>query len=198
MRRNLVASFSAVLLLTCLLGGAAMAESGSVSGVKPLDLYQKFISKLAENLGIEQSKLEEAIKASKQELIDEEVQNGVITQEQAERMTASHNFNFLKPGPRGSKGMQGIIREGMASVLGISQEQLKSELESGKKLEEVASSCGLTMEQLREKLAAYEKEKIARDLENGTINQEQADRMLERIEKRKASDIPAREYKRHR
>lgn len=195
-RKNFFIGIFTTFLLLGLLGGAVvMAKANSGSNSKPFDLYQNFISKLAANLGVEESKLEEAIKAAKQELLTEEVQKGVITQAQADQISASPRLDFGKHGAPGKREKGIPMSEGSASILGISQEQLKSELQSGKKLKDIVEAQGMTMDQFREKLTDYDKEKIARDLAAGTITQEQADRMLERLEAKNNASLPGKGHR---
>ena len=69
--------------------------------------------------------------------------------------------------------------DGMANILGITSDQLKTELESGKKMQDIVTEHGLTMEQCKQKMQEQRKQQIAQDVADGKITQEQADKMLQ-------------------
>ena len=74
-----------------------------------------------------------------------------------------------------------------AEVLGLTPEKLFSELHSGKSLDEVAEEQDVEMEAVQDALKAARAEAmqqaIEQALEDGTISKEQADWMLEGLEK---------------
>ena len=181
------------LLLVGTIGIAAFAQTDSSSGAENLaKAYQNFVSKLAANLGIDQNQVKSALDATKQQMLDEAVQQGRLTQEQADRLAEKEfwpgcGFGF---GPRGFGGkgpgrhvwMIGKNSNAVAGVLGITPEQLKNEFDSGKNLEQIVTEHGMNLEQFKEKLLEYQKEQIKQDVASGRLTQEQADRMLERLE----------------
>ena len=70
----------------------------------------------------------------------------------------------------------------MADALGLTPEGLFTELHAGKSLSEVAEAKGVDMEALRDAMQAARIEAIQQAVEDGTLTQEQADRLLERLE----------------
>lgn len=69
-----------------------------------------------------------------------------------------------------------------AEALGLTPEGLFSELHAGQSLSEVAEAQGVDTETLQEAMKAARVEAIQRAVEDGTLTQEQADRMLDRLE----------------
>ncbi len=74
-----------------------------------------------------------------------------------------------------------------ADALGLTPEQLFSELHSGKSLEEIAEDQGVDLAKVQEAMQAARvqamKEAIQKAVEEGEITQDQADWMLEGLEK---------------
>jgi polyhydroxyalkanoate synthesis regulator phasin len=187
----------AVLLVVVLLAGAvsgmAFANSGQTDKGGLDTLYQGFVSKLAANLGVNQDQLTEAMDTTKKQMLDEAVQQGKLTQEQADRMASKKGFGF--PGicfdGRGGQDFKvpGRNTDGVAGALGISVDQLKSELQSGKKMQDIVGEHGLTMEQFRQKMLELRKETIANAVSAGKLTQDQADKMLQKMEQRHNRDL---------
>lgn len=85
------------------------------------------------------------------------------------------------PGPgRGWGGAQGIL-ETVAEVLGLTPEELSSELQSGKTLGEVAEAEGADTQTIVDAVRAQVTEMLKEAVESGRLTQEQADRILERL-----------------
>ncbi|MGB9826757.1 MAG: hypothetical protein ACPLRU_08790, partial [Desulfofundulus sp.] len=76
-----VLAFAAVVILS----GVALAQTTTGSQPGMPALFQNFLGKLATNLGIDQSKLENAIKQTQLQMVDEAVQQGKMTSSQAQK-----------------------------------------------------------------------------------------------------------------
>lgn len=95
------------LLLIGAFGATALAADNSDIGAdKMKEAYQSFISKLAANLGVEESVLEAALETTQEEILAEQVESGVITQEQADKMSEM-GFNFGCIGGHGGPPLGG-------------------------------------------------------------------------------------------
>lgn len=186
-----------IIVIALLLAGTisitAFAQTYSNSGANGFaETYQNFISKLAANLGIGQDQLKSALNATKQQMLDEAVQQGRITQELADRLAEKEFWPGcgLGFGPKGFGGrglgrhlwINGKNIDAVASILGTTPEQLKNEIDSGKNLEQIVTEHGMTLEQFNEKMLAYWKEQIKQDAASGKITPEMADRMLKRLD----------------
>lgn len=183
--------FTAIFVLAAFLvvtvAGVAFAGPNILGGADRGIIFQDFIAKLATNLGVDQNTLNAAMETTKMQMLDEAVQKGNLTREQADKIAARKMENLDWPGGfhgkrqafggrNGKFGhMGGIAAE---NILGISSEQLREELQSGKSWEQIITESGLTMEQFSQKMLENKKEAIAKAVTDGKMTQEQADRML--------------------
>jgi len=171
----------AVVILTGAIAGMSFAATDQTGSTTIDALYQNFVSKLAANLGVTQDQVTTALEATKQQMLDEAVQQGKITQEQADKIAAGKGFGLGMFGINHDKG-QGRNLDSMASALGITTEQLKTEIQAGKKIQDIVTECGMTMEQFNQKMLELKKSEISQAVADGEMTQEQADKMLQRLE----------------
>jgi hypothetical protein len=68
-----------------------------------------------------------------------------------------------------------------AAVIGIDVSSLKSQLQQGKSIADVASANGVSLDQLKAGLTDKLKTRLAADVASGKITQQQADNMTSRI-----------------
>ena len=93
-------------------------------------------------------------------------------------------------GPGGGKGggrsLSGEALEAAADLLNMSTDELTAALESGQKLRELVEAAGVDIQEFKDTLGAIReqsiRDRIAQGLEDGTITQEKADKILERLE----------------
>lgn len=192
-----------------------LEEHASILGITVDDLKVrmesgKSIKDIATDLGISeetlQAKMEEIRAAHQAEMkakIQQEVTDGKITQAQADERIAN-----MEKGPKGGKGNRPEGRgpgegrgmkddtkflEGQASVLGITVDDLKARLESGKLIKDIATDLGISDEALQAKMAevraAHQAErkaemttKLQQEVAEGKLTQAQADEMLANLE----------------
>ena len=87
----------------------------------------------------------------------------------------------------GARGGAWTAFDAAAEALGLTPEELFAELHDGKRLEEVAEAHGVDMEAVREAVQAARlearKAAIQQAVEGGKLTQEQADWLIEGIEK---------------
>lgn len=78
-------------------------------------------------------------------------------------------------------------REGLAELLGMTQEELRAELQNGKTIQELADEAGIDLDAFHEEMAQNRQvnleSRIEEALANGNISQEQADWLMEGLEK---------------
>jgi hypothetical protein len=124
---------------------------------------------LAEALGIEVEELEAAQQAANEAAIQQLLDQGQLSEEQADLASAA---NVLK---------SYLDREAfVAEALGISVADLKAAVAEGQTLSDLLDEQGLDSANYRENLAAAEQAAIAQAVEDGVITQEQADQLQER------------------
>lgn len=159
----------------------------------------KTVAELAEEQGVELDAVVDAVLAEAEARLDEAVENGRLTEDQAsgilDRLGDELPRRFEEPWePRGPQGgLFGQFHEGfwsrydaVAETLGLTPEELFSELHGGKTIAEVAEGQGVDMDEIREVLeearAEMMEERILQAVENGRISEEQAEWMLEGLD----------------
>ena len=90
-------------------------------------------------------------------------------------------------GPDGGRGLGQAELEAAAKVLGMTADEVSTALQSGKTLEDLANEAGLDIEDVRAAIQAGHatelRERIAQAVEDGTITQENANWLLEGLDK---------------
>jgi hypothetical protein len=193
---------TAVVALVALVGGAAVVvQAGNGDNGN-----RAFLDRVAEKLGIDRSKLDQAITDARKDEIDEKVQSGDLTQEQADKLKERLDngdappFGFGKgprgphgPGPRldsdGGLGFLGPafgigkIDDDFAAFLGISTDQLRDELGAdGATLASVAEAHGKTRDELKQHIRDQVQERLDGLLGKGTIDQARVDALMEKLD----------------
>jgi hypothetical protein len=154
-----ILAFAGVAAVIAIGAGAVMAQTPQAgSGTS-------FWDRVAQKLGIDTSKLTDAVKSARTDQIDEAVQNGDLTQKQADDLKQR-----LDQMPDGGPGFPGGPKHGgfplmdgrgfgfgfpdaagkLADFLGISQDQLKTELQADNAtLATVAEAHGKSRDDLK-------------------------------------------------
>jgi len=90
-------------------------------------------------------------------------------------------------GPGDGRGLGTAELEAAAKVLDMTADELSTELESGKTLQDVADEAGADIEEVRAAIQAVHavemRDRIAQAVEDGTLTQENADWLLEGLDK---------------
>lgn len=168
----------------------AMAEAlgVTVEDLEAAKADRTSIRDLAEAQGVDFAEVQAAMEAAHQEAVQEALAAGTITQEQADQML-ERGFGKRGHGRHGGKG--GLLRteearaemkETLAGALGITVEELEAARESGQRLSEIAEANGVDMADVEATMKDAAKAQITQAVEDGTITQEQADQMIERLE----------------
>ena len=188
MNRRWIAAVVGAVAVVALGAGAVMAQTGGGSATS-----NTFLDRVAQKLGIESPKLQDAITSVRNEDIDAKVQSGDLTQKQADALKQrAANEPGFGPGSRehgshGSKGLGGkfgrdMLGEGeqqLADFLGIPKDQLATELKaSNATLATVAAAHGKTADDLKTFITNTAKSKFADAVKNGDLTQKAADDML--------------------
>ncbi len=157
------------------------------------DYLEQVRDLIASKLGVERADLDAAETEARQEVIQQAVEDGVLTQEQADRMLSNleeYGFGLGRMGPMGGHwggrmggfGFNGCLPgnyDWLAEQLGMTVDELKAELKAGKTITELAEEKGVDL-----KAAQIEtmKERIQQAVEDGTLTQEQADWLIQGLE----------------
>jgi hypothetical protein len=115
------------------------------------------------------------------------IDDGTLTQEQADAVIARLQEAMPRglggPGGRGGHG-PGILHKGLdtaADALGITEEELRTALQDGQSIADVASERGVDVQGVIDALVADAQARLAEEVAEGDITQEQADERLSRL-----------------
>jgi uncharacterized protein YidB (DUF937 family) len=192
MKRNRKLMFGAAALLAAGGGGVAIAASDS----SPAEENQAIINDAAQQLGISPGKLSDALKKALSDRVDAAVAAGRITKAEADalkqRINSSQYPLFLGPHRDGGPGHFGGL-DPAAAYLGLTEEQLRTELESGKTLAQVAQAHGKSITGLVDALVADVKKHVDAAVAAGRLTQAQANELLNGLRDRITSRVNSRE-----
>jgi polyhydroxyalkanoate synthesis regulator phasin len=169
-------------------GGAAIAagQGSSSSG-------QSFLDSVAKHLGISSQKLEDATKAAAVDQVDAALKEGKITQAQADelkaRIQSGESPPFAGPlfGPRfghfhrGGPSLFGEKLSAAADFLGLTQAELRTKLNDGRTLANIAKARGKSVDGLKQAILDEAGKKLDQLVEDGELTRAEADEMLARM-----------------
>ena len=185
-KRKVIAGIAAVLAV----GGAGAGIAATKMGSSPSDQSKAVISDAAQQLGIEPAKLSGALKKAIEDRIDAAVAGGRLSKAQGDELKQRIESNgfplvvppFLGHGHFGDHGLHGL--DAAASYLGLSESQLRSQLESGKTLAQVAKAQGKSVDGLVAALKADLKQHLDRAVADGRLTQAQENQILANADQR--------------
>jgi polyhydroxyalkanoate synthesis regulator phasin len=174
-------------------GGAAYAATQLGS---PQQENQAVLNDAARQLGVEPSALSAALKKALENRVDEAVAAGRLTKAQGnelkQRIESGDVPLFGGPGlgPRSihHAGAFGGL-DAAASYLGLTEAQLRTQLESGKSLADVAKAQGKTVDGLVQALVDAAKKRIDAAVTAGRLTQTQADSILADLKSRVTDSV---------
>lgn len=163
--------------------GGALAASGTFD---PKAERQAFLNDAAGRLGVTSAKLEDALKAAAVDRVDAALAAGRITKDEADAMKAAINSGKLPlgagfgPGIGFNKDMHGVggLLDAAATYLGLTDDQLQTQLESGKSLADVATAQGKSVDGLKQAIIAAVQSKLDQAVKDGRLTSDQRDQML--------------------
>lgn len=166
------------------LGFGAAILGGAVTSAQEGDgPVGTLLEKVADKLGVSQDELETAFQDARIEMIDEAVAAGQLTEEEAERLRERvEEGNFLFP--LGRPHPRHHVMEAAAEVLGVTTDELIAELQEGNSLADVAEAHGMDVEEFEAELLAELQADLDQKVADGTITQEEADRISEELAER--------------
>jgi hypothetical protein len=187
-KAKIVIGAAAVLAATG--AGAAVAAS---QGSSPSSESKAVIDDAAEELGIPSSKLGDALRKALSSRVDAAVAAGRITKAEGDAIKeriASDAFPLLgglHPG-FGHHGFFGRL-EAAAGYIGITEAQLRTELQSGKSLAQVATAHRKSVDGLIDALVAAAKDKLDSAVSAGRLTKAQETEMLSVLKDRITSAV---------
>lgn len=189
---------------------AVLAAGALAAGAQQQDGGTTFLDRVAAKLGIDTPKLEQAIKDTRAEDIDQAVADGKLTQEQADELKQRlQDMPLDGPGfgGRGGFGERGFgmkfeggpghfrfglfgpglnmeeAQQKLADFLGITTDELKTEIQAdGATLATVAEAHGKSRDDLKAFIRGEAQTALSQAVADGHLTQEQADTMLARLD----------------
>ncbi len=159
----------------------------SVEELEDLLETERTFQAAASSLGYSEEETADMLTQARIEALAQAVEDGVITQEEADEMLEGGRGFGRRGGGRGMMGEggdKGVMHEymiaGLAEALGLAPEELEERHEAGESFEDIALSLGFTEDELPGLFEEAHAEALALAVADGVITQEQADEMLER------------------
>jgi hypothetical protein len=186
-RKSKLAALGATVL-TVAGGSAAIAATGSGT---PADESKAIIETAAKDLGVTSTELSAALKKALIARVDAQLQAGTITEAQATSLKARINSGAFAFGPLGGPRGGGFGHHrgaglaAAATYLGKTEAELRTSLESGKSLADVAkATSGKSVDGLVAAIVAAEKKELAAAVTAGRLTEAQQKEILAGLEQR--------------
>lgn len=173
-----------------LAGGAVGGAIAATSDDSPQAEKAAFLADAAGRLGVQSTQLENALKQAALDRVDAAVAAGRLTKAEGDAIKAriqsgqdglGLGFGFFGHG-FGLHGGFGL--DAAATYLGLTSVQLRSDLEGGKSLAQVAAAQGKSVDGLEQALLADVKSHLDQAVKDGRITADQEKQMLDQISSR--------------
>ncbi len=186
-----------VIAVLALGGGIVVAQTDS----DPTRPVSNFLSLLAENLGITEERLQEAIDQTSVEIVDEKEAAGDLTAEKADRLREriasgeglpffggfghgrgfGHKFGGFSLG----FGHLGAGLDDLAACLGLaSSDDLRTALADGQSLAQIGADNGKSRDDVKACVTAPLQERLSQAVADGKIDQAKADEITQHLTER--------------
>jgi polyhydroxyalkanoate synthesis regulator phasin len=184
------------------IGAVALAQDSGSGANAPFNFQEKLREAIANVLGITVDEYNSALDTAQNQVLDEAVSDGVLTQDQADRIQqrAEQGFGpgmgggFFGPGMDGFGrgfghggfigGPENSLISVAANELGMTVSDLTAELQNGKSIADVASEKGVDTQTIVDAFVAQLKTTLDQAVTDGRITQAQADTMLQQAQER--------------
>jgi len=177
--KGLVVAGASLALVGAGVGGAIAATKDT----SPQEEEAAFLADAAGRLGIQPSSLEDALKQAALDRVDAAVKDGRLTQAEGDAIKARISSGDFGPGfgvigPGFGEHVEITGLDAAASYLGLTVAQLRSELESGKTLAQVAVAQGKSVAGLKQALLADARSHLDQAVKDGKITAAEEQQML--------------------
>jgi hypothetical protein len=188
MKRKVLAGAAAAVVVG---GAGAGLAANRLTSDSPSAESKAIVDATARNLGISPSKLSAAIKKALEDRIDAAVAAGRITKAEGDELKQrieSGDYPLFGPpvfGPH-FPGVHPFFHglDAAASYLGLSEAALRSRLNSGQTLAQIAKAQGKSVDGLKEALVKDVKEKLDSAVAEGRLSKDDEQRALKDLESR--------------
>jgi AraC-like DNA-binding protein len=169
-------------LVVGIVAGLAVAGGGgaiAATQLTPKQESQAVLDDAAQQLGVSPAQLSNALKQALKNRVDAAVADGRLTQAQGDELKARIDAGDVPL--FGLKGGHEHYHHGLdeaATYLGLSEDALREQLESGKTLAQVAQAQGKSVDGLVDAIVADEKQELDEAVADGRITRAEADEKL--------------------
>jgi len=197
-RNRTIAAGAAALAVA--IGGTGVAyATGTIGSQTPEQRQAAILQDLAGKLGVSVDKLRTAIKAVAGDQIDQALADGKLTQAQADQLKQQLESSTLLPfGIGGGRGFGGpgfghhggpgfgfgAGLDEAAAYLGLTEAELRTQLQSGKTLAQVAQAQGKSVDGLKQALVAAATKKLDAAVAAGKLTADQRSQILSQLQSR--------------
>ena len=171
-------------------GGAALAQAnGSLGGDNGAE-SKAVVNDVAKQLGVDPTELTEALKQALANRVDAAVEAGRLTEAQGTELKARIQAGTFPLFGRGGFGPGARVGHGFghldaaATYLGVTEEALRTSLQSGKTLAQVAKDKGKSVDGLVTALVADATKKLDAAVAAGRLTKAQRDELVSGLEER--------------
>jgi hypothetical protein len=194
-------------VMAATVAGLAVAGSGvAIAASQDDSPADSFLDSVARHLGISSEELRDATKAAAIDQVDQALEDGLVTEEQAEelkeRIQSGEWRGFLGPGlvepgpkyfgfrfgdngPGEDRGGHHVFFDGKlaaaAEYLGLTEAELREQLADGKSLADVAEAQGKPVDGLKDTILDGARSALDEAVAADRLTQEQADAIYERL-----------------
>lgn len=174
------------------IGLAAIGFGGSASAQTPTPdqstQAQHALQVFADKLGVSVDDVTNAAKATRDQLVDEAVNNGQITSEQGDQIKSMDVGSFLRfrrhpLASRVGKAIGGVFQEA-ANYLHLTVDDVRSKLQSGQSLADIATAQNVDPAALKADLMSKITQETDQALAEGKISQQAHDRIEQNLSQR--------------
>ena len=183
------------------LAGTAIGFVAAQTDGDPARPFSNFLSRLAENLGITEAELNEAIDQTSVDIVDEKEAGGDLTSEQAdrirERIASGEGRSFFGGFGRGfgghgfdkgfglGFGHLGAGLDDLAACLGVATaDDLRTAFTDGQSLAQIGADHGNSRDDVKACVAAPLQERLDQAVADGKIDQAKADEITQGLTER--------------
>lgn len=167
---------------------------------------QAILDDAAKRLDVTTDKLRDALTAAQDAQLDQAVEDGRLTQKQADAIKEARKDSgrvLAGPGLRGGPGGHGVLKlrggpggpvlhgfglramfDDVAKALGTTEDKLREQLRDGRSVAEIAKANGKSLADVRAAVKAAAKTRLDKAVEDGDLTRRQADAILERVDDR--------------
>ncbi len=183
--KKTVAGIGAALALV---GGGVGGAIAATSDTTPQAEKAAFLADAANRLGVQSSQLQNALQQAAIDRVDAAVADGRLTKAEGDAIKARIQSGDFGPGIGfGFGGMHvgfGVELGAAATYLGLTEAQLRSDVESGQSLAQIATAQGKSVDGLKQALIADAKSQLDQAVKDGKLTAAQETQFLNDLSSR--------------